>query len=151
MEKRKNRILNNQKGFTLIEIIAVLVIMGILAAVAVPKYMDLQTDAKNKAVDAGISELNGRLSLAFAKNLLKDGTLGGYDDSLDLELKPTGADGWVTDITTSGDGNVPAATGSITFKGEEVALTYVEAVGDTSAGGIDGASPGYFIRTTPTT
>ena len=39
MEDQKKR---NQKGFTLIEIIAVLVILGVLAAVAIPKYQDLK-------------------------------------------------------------------------------------------------------------
>ena len=41
--------LKNQKGFTLIEIIAVLVILGILSAVAVPKYFDMQAEARNKS------------------------------------------------------------------------------------------------------
>jgi prepilin-type N-terminal cleavage/methylation domain-containing protein len=70
MTKTNYSILTNEKGFTLIEIIAVLVILGILSAVAVPKFIDLQQDARNKSALTAISEVRARLSMGYGKYLL---------------------------------------------------------------------------------
>lgn len=74
--KKKRLLKNNEEGFTLIEIIAVLVIMGILAAVAVPKFFDLQTRAREKAVFTAVSELKVRVNQHFASELLNGKTVG---------------------------------------------------------------------------
>ena len=53
-------------GFTLLEIIAVMVILSILATIAVPKYVSLDESARQRAIDAGIAELNGRETLTWS-------------------------------------------------------------------------------------
>ena len=66
--------MTNEKGFTLIEIIAVLVILGILAAVAVPRYIDMQAEAKKAAAKGQVAEMKSTLNLAYAKLFMSNGT-----------------------------------------------------------------------------
>jgi prepilin-type N-terminal cleavage/methylation domain-containing protein len=65
--------LKNEKGFTLIEIIAVLVILGILAAVAVPKYIDLSAQAKISAAQSEVAELKSTLNLGYYRFFMANG------------------------------------------------------------------------------
>jgi len=78
--KTQKQVHKNEKGFTLVEVIAVLVILGILAAVAVPKFFDMQDTARLKAVEGALSELNGQVALSFAQNALNGGASGGYSE-----------------------------------------------------------------------
>ena len=65
----KNRI-NNNKGFTLIELVMVIVILGILAAVAIPKFVDLQGDARKSVAKGVTGALRGTITMLHARKLI---------------------------------------------------------------------------------
>lgn len=88
--------MHNNKGFTLIELIAVLLILGVMTAVAIPRFISLDKSAELKVVEMGLMELNARESLYFAEYMLdsggadeyfgmSDGDLGGGFIELDIE------------------------------------------------------------------
>ena len=68
--ERKNMNKASQGGFTLIELIAVIVILGILAAVAVPKFFDLQEEAKVAALEGFAGGLKSAAAMNYAACLV---------------------------------------------------------------------------------
>ncbi|MFZ0726132.1 MAG: prepilin-type N-terminal cleavage/methylation domain-containing protein [Desulfobacterales bacterium] len=69
--------ISEEKGFTLIELMAVLVIMGVLFSVAVKKYSNISVSAELRAIDMGISELNTRETLTWANLIIGQGNYPG--------------------------------------------------------------------------
>jgi prepilin-type N-terminal cleavage/methylation domain-containing protein len=102
----------DSKGFTLIEIIAVLILLSMMAALAIPRYIDLDQNAKDRAIDSGISELNGRESLIWAD--AKVSPTGWQDDATLFATVDTflGADySWTAAPTVAG-GNLSFQAGT---------------------------------------
>ncbi len=111
--------MRNQQGFTLIEIIAVLVILGILAAVAIPKYNSLQEQAAIRGADGIIAGAMSQCSLAYSKSLLDNDGSATLTDITDA-CSTTAITG---DYTIACTGAAPNVTITVTHEGLSQTVT----------------------------
>jgi prepilin-type N-terminal cleavage/methylation domain-containing protein len=61
-----------RKGFTLIELVVVIVLLGILAAIAITRFVNFRKDAERTAEEATISAIQSGINIQCIKNQLSE-------------------------------------------------------------------------------
>lgn len=126
MVKRHER-KRGQHGFTLIEIIAVLVILGILAVVAIPKYLDMQKQAAINSIKGGVAALISQVSMDYAAAIMASpslastwtGVTGTGDDATNTGSLRTIGD-FIGSYAVNGGVATVTITGGATTAGQNV-------------------------------
>jgi MSHA pilin protein MshA len=73
----------NRKGFTLIELILVIAILGILAISALPKFLDLSEEAELASRDGVVGAVRSGIAMYRANDMVTSGGVGSYPATLD--------------------------------------------------------------------
>ncbi|MBM7038028.1 type II secretion system protein [Vibrio ulleungensis] len=139
--------MKNQKGFTLIELVVVIVILGILAVTAAPRFLNLQSDARASSLQGLKGAMAGAGSIVYGKSAIEGqersesgavptGIAGG-DDIITVYGYPaadeSGIGRAVEGLTTGDDWVVDTTQGSAgTGTGDEIVYRFADSSDGTS-------------------
>ena len=119
--------IRDQRGFTLIEIIMVIVLLGIIAAIAIPRYIDLRTEAADATAAGIVGAIVSSAAIGYA-DLVTHNTSSTFPDMTTLDGTYLQAQNIVLNASLGGN-HWTAAIG-----GQNYAFTYVPGTGNASWG-----------------
>lgn len=137
---------NTQRGFTMVELVFVIVILGILAAFAVPRFVDLQQDARASVVEGVAGAVRSANALIHAASIVSEneldaaGTITMEGANIDLVYgyaagDDTGMDAAITDADNIIATSDAAGTGSTALAAADT-TTYFQYTRDGTLAGI---------------
>ena len=133
----------NQKGFTLIELVVVIVILGVLAAVALPRYADLEEKARISTLAGMTGTIHGAVGMAHASalvNSVDDGNITMENQTVAIVNSYPSAAGINAAVNASDDFTVTVSATDTVFSlkaGCEVTYTPAAAAGDLPGVSVD--------------